>query len=294
MEEVAEGIYRVEVRMPKVDVIFATYLIPGTQGVIVEPGPAAATSSIQEAMQQLGMEEVAYIIPTHIHLDHAGASGSLTRLFPQARVVVHPRAVSHAVNPSRLIESTRMSFGNDFESTFGHTLPIPESQIIAPQDGETVSPNGRRLQFIYSPGHANHHIAILDEKTQGLFCGEALGIPLRWAKSSPVPIAAPPSFDMDAYLETMEKLREFSLRLLFYSHDGTGDHPDELIPTAAENTRVFGSIILQALRKGGKSKAITRRIKAYLSRHLGASGEGVDIDMSVEGFIFYFTKNGMV
>ena len=294
MEEVAEGTYRLEVRIPRVASIFAVYLIHETREVIIEPGPAATLPSIQEAMKQLGMKELAYIIPTHIHLDHAGAIGSLAQLFPQAKVLVHPLAAKHAVNPSRLIESTRMSYGDDFEVSYGPVLPVPESQVKIPEDGEIISIDGRELQFIYAPGHATHHMAIFDRKTRGLFCGEALGMPLPGAESSPIPMAAPPSFDIEVYLETIERLRKFSPRILFYSHNGVGNKPEELISKAVENTKIFGDIILKALRSGETTKAVNHRIQEYISRHLGASGEGVEMEMVVDGFIFYFKKKGLV
>jgi glyoxylase-like metal-dependent hydrolase (beta-lactamase superfamily II) len=294
MEEVAEGTYRLEVRIPQVKSIFAVYLIDEGKGVVIEPGPTATTPSIQEAMKQLGMKELVYIIPTHIHLDHAGAIGNLARLFPQAKVVVHPLAAKHAVNPSRLIESTRMSFGDDFEVYYGPVLPVPESQVKTTEDGETISIDSRELQFIYAPGHATHHMAIFDEKTRGLFCGEALGLPLLGAESSPIPMAAPPSFDIDVYLETMERLRRLNPRILFYSHDGVGSQPEELIPKAAENTRIFGDIILKELKMGETTEAINHRIREYITHHLGASGEGVEMEMIVDGFIFYFKKKGLL
>jgi len=294
IEEVAEKTYRLEVLIPKVDSIFTVYFIHEAKGVVIEPGPTLTIPSIQEAMKQLGMKEPAYIIPTHIHLDHAGAIGSLAQLFPQAKVVVHPLGAKHAVNPSRLIESTRMSFGNDFEVYYGPILPVPESQIKIPEDGETISIDGREFQIIYAPGHAAHHMVILDRKTRGLFCGEALGTPLPGAESSPIPMAAPPSFDIEVYLETMERLRGLSPRILFYSHDGVGSQPEELISTAAENTRIFGDIILKALRNGETTEAVNHHIREYISRHLGASGEGVELEMIVDGFIFYFKKTGLV
>ncbi len=293
MEEVAEETYRLEVRIPTVDVIFAVYFIRETKGVIVEPGPAAGTPLIQEAINKLGMKEIAYIIPTHIHLDHAGAAGGLAQLFPRAKVIVHPQAAKHAVNPSRLIESTKMSFGDGFEDTFGTTLPVPESQINIPEDGEVISIDGRRLQIIHAPGHAPHHMTIFDEKTRGLFCGEALGAPLVGAESSPIPIAAPPSFDMDVYLATMENLRRLNPRILFYSHNGIGHQPDKLISKATENTKIFGDIILEALKRGETNETVRQRIREYITRNLGVNAEGVDVDMSVEGFIFYFNKKGL-
>jgi len=294
MEEVAEKTYRLEVPIPKVDAIFAVYFICETKGVVVEPGPTATIPSIQEAMKQLGMKELAYIMPTHIHIDHAGAIGSLSQLFPHAKVVLHPLGAKHAVNPSRLIESTKMAFGDDFEDFYGLILPVSESQVETPSDGETIAIDGRELQLIYTPGHAPHHIAIFDRKTRGLFCGEALGLPKQGAELSPLPAAAPPSFDIEVYLKTMERIRQLRPRILFYSHDGIGRKPKELIPTAIENTKIFGDIILKALREGETTEAIDYRIRDYISSHLGINVEGMDMGMTVRGFIFYFKKKGLV
>ena len=293
MEKVAEETYQLEVQIPKVNVIFTAYFIREASGVVIDPGPTATLPSIQEAMKQLGMEGLGYIILTHIHMDHAGGTGNLVQLFPQAKVVVHPVGAKHVINPSRLIESTRMSYGNDFEVSYGPILPIPKSQVKIPEDGETISVDGRELQIIYAPGHANHHMAIFDRKTRGLFCGEALGTPLQGAESSPIPLAALPSFDIDVYLETIERLRRLSPRILFYAHGGVGNQPEELISKAAENTRVFGDIILKALRNGETTKAITHRIREHVSSHLGASGKGIEMEMIVDGFIFYFKKKGL-
>jgi len=293
MEEVAAGIYRIEAEIPKVDSVFAVYLIREGKGAIIEPGPTAILPAILEAMQRLGMKEAGYIIPTHIHLDHAGAAGNLSRLFPQAKVMVHPKGAKHLIDPSRLIESSRMAFGDDFEVLYGPILPVAESQVKTPEDGEVLAINDRKLRFIYAPGHAPHHMAILDEKTMGLFSGEALGAPLRGAASSPIPMAAPPSFDIEVSLETMERLRQLRPRLLFYSHDGVGTRPDELISAAEENTRVFGDIILKSLQAGQSRPEITREIREHISRNLGVSGEGVELWMIVAGFIAYFQKKGL-
>ncbi len=288
MEEVAERTYRLEVLIPKVDIIFAVYFIHEAKGVVIEPGPTSAIPLIQEAMKQLGMKELTYIIPTHIHIDHAGATGSLARLFPHAKVVLHPVGAKHAVNPSRLIESTKMAFGDDFEDCYGPILPVPESQVKVPRDGETISTDGRELQIIYTPGHAPHHIAIFDRKSRGLFCGEALGLPKPGAELWPLPVAAPPSFDIEVYLKSMERLRELRPRILCYSHDGIGREPEELISRAAENTKIFGNIVLKALRRGETTEAIDHRIREYISSSLGINVKGLDVEMTIKGFIFYF------
>ena len=284
IEEVAENTYRLEVLIPKIDTVFAVYLIRDEKGVLLEPGPTSTIPSIQQAMRQLGMKDLAYIIPTHIHMDHAGASGSLTQLFPQAKVLLHPRGAKHIIDPSRLIEGTRMVFGDDFEDIYGSMLPVPESQVETPGDGEKISINERELQIVHSPGHAPHHLAVFDHRTKGLFSGEALGLPVPGAKMSPLPAAAPPSFDMEEYLESMAKLRKLHPRIIFYSHDGVGKNPEQLISQAAENTKMVGDIILKTLREGHGTEAVRSKLQQSI---------GVVDEMLLMGFILYFQKKGL-
>ncbi len=125
LKEVADGIYHFEASLPVMTSPFTVYLIKETQGVLIEPGPASLVPLIQEAMKQLGMKELAYIIPTHIHVDHAGGAGKLAQLFPRAKVMVHPAGLKHAVDPSRLIESTKSVFGPDFEAGSGLSSLCP-------------------------------------------------------------------------------------------------------------------------------------------------------------------------
>ncbi|MFC1906915.1 MBL fold metallo-hydrolase [Chloroflexota bacterium] len=293
IQSVVDKIHRLQVKLPAIEWPSTVYLIDVGRGVLVEPGPTAAVPAIQEAMKQLGMRELEYIIPTHIHLDHAGGMGSLAQLFPQAKVLLHPKAVRHVVDPSRLIESTRMSFGDDFEAYYGVFLAVPEAQVKAVEDGETFSINGRTLQIIHTPGHAPHHIAVFDRETGSLFCGEALGLPVQGDESSPRPAAAPPAFDMDVYLESMEKLRRLNPRILCYSHVGVGREPDKLIGEAAENTRRWGDIVMHALKQGEDTAGIERLLREEIHSHLGVTVDKIE-SPTLEGFIFYFKKNGLV
>ena len=296
IEEVADRIYRLETPLPGIDDPFTVYLIRQPKGILIEPGPATAIPPILEEMKHLGMKELAYVIPTHIHLDHGGAIGKLAELFPRAKVVIHPQAVKHTVDPSRLIQSTRMAFGDDFEVRYGPLLPVPRSQIKVPEDEEIISIDGRKLQIIYAPGHAPHHIAIFDHKTRSLFCGEALGVPSYRGESFTLPVAAPPSFDMEVYLETIERLRGLQPRVLLYSHRGVGREPEELISSTAENVRIFGNMILKALKEGETPEAIERTIKQYVSTRYGVRAEEVYsmYSMTVDGYTLYFRSKGLV
>ena len=294
IREVAEKIYRIQVKIPEVFSAFTVYFVHEAKGVVIDPGPAYSIPSIQEAMRKIGIKELSYIIPTHIHMDHGGATGSLTRLFPAAKVIVHPLGAPHLIEPSRLIKGTKMSYGDDFEDLYGPILPVSKSRIKTPEDGQRISANGIELQINYAPGHAKDHITILDRKTMGLFCGEALGMRTKSARSSPLPNAAPPGFDMEAYIESINRLRELKPRLLFYAHDGVGRNPEELISRLSENTNTFGNIILGALRKGEAADFIDHKIQQYLSTHFSIDMKDLDTRTSVEGFIFYFKKKGIV
>jgi glyoxylase-like metal-dependent hydrolase (beta-lactamase superfamily II) len=295
IKEVADRIYRFETGLSAMTSLFTVYLIKESQGVVIEPGPAALVPGIQEAMSKLGMKDLAYIIPTHIHVDHAGGAGKLAQLFPAAKVVVHPAGVKHAVNPSRLIESTKTVFGDDFEAGFGPILPVPESQIKSVTDGEIVKVDGRELQIIYAPGHAPHHIVIFDRSVKGIFCGEALGIPGGEGDRILLPAVAPPSFDQEIYLETMEKLRKLNAQVLFYAHGGVVGHDaDKLITQAEENTRILGDIILNALKEGGTNEDVTRRIREYASRRFAMTLTDMDLALTIGGYEVYYKKKGIL
>jgi glyoxylase-like metal-dependent hydrolase (beta-lactamase superfamily II) len=114
LEAVAEETYRLEGKITGVDAVFAIYFIKDGDGAIIEPGPAVLAPVIEQAAGKLGIRKPRYIIPTHIHLDHAGGLGRLAEVFPETEIVLHPQGAKHMVEPSRLIRSTRMAFGDDF------------------------------------------------------------------------------------------------------------------------------------------------------------------------------------
>jgi glyoxylase-like metal-dependent hydrolase (beta-lactamase superfamily II) len=293
LELVADGIYRLEEQIPGVNAVFAVYFIQDGDGAIVEPGPAVLVASIQKAAEELGLSQPIYIIPTHIHLDHAGGVGKLAKLFPQTRIVVNRQGAKHIIEPSRLIKSTRMAFGDDFESIFGPILPVPESRLKVVKNGERFAVGSRELLIVNVPGHAAHHIAIFDSKTRGLFCGEALGL-IYGPGYPPLPAVAPPSFDLELYLNNMESLKALEPRLLFYSHGTVADEPEKLINTAMENTKLVGDFILRDLKMGKSDEAIISHVGDYLIKHFKAPLDEYELMSNVNGYIHYFRKKGLV
>ena len=294
IEEVAEATYRLETILPGADYTFSVYLIRETGGVLIEPGPASMVPYIQEGMKQLGIRSLSFIIPTHIHLDHGGGTGRLAELFPHASVVLHPRGAKHLADPSRLIEGTKMAYGDDFELAYGPILPVPEPQIRVPADGEMIGINGRQLQIVYAPGHALHHIAVYDRKTGGLFCGEALGLPVPGSENTALPSVSAQDFYLDLYLETIQKLKKLEPRVLFYSHDGGVKETGELISGLEDSTQILGDVILEGLRNGEPTESIERRIQELLSSRLGVRTKAMSMKTTILGFTAYFRKKGLI
>jgi glyoxylase-like metal-dependent hydrolase (beta-lactamase superfamily II) len=288
--EVAEEVYRFETPISFAEYKPTVYLIREPQGVLVEPGPSATVSTIQEAMEQLGMKDLAYIIPTHIHMDHAGGAGALAQLFPQSRVVVHPRGLKHAVEPSRLIDSVKMVWGENFEDHFGPIVPVVESRIKAADDGEIITASSRELQIFYAPGHAPHHIVIFDRKVEGIFCGEALGLP-----EYQMPTVAPMSFNLETYLASIERLQQLGLgaKMLFYSHGSVEKDPDMLMARAAENARAIGDMVLQGLKHNESPGDIGRRVGEHVAGRYGLHVDQRGLDVTVAGYRLYFESKGL-
>jgi glyoxylase-like metal-dependent hydrolase (beta-lactamase superfamily II) len=235
------------------------------------------------------MKNLSYIIPTHIHVDHGGGAGAMAKLFPVARVVAHPRGARHLASPERLVESTKLVWGQDFEQTLGPIIPIPESQLKAVEDGETILLGDRELRIIHALGHSSHHIVILDRKLNGLFCGEALGLP-----GHQLPPIAPLSFEQDTYVATIERLRRLRFDALFYSHGTTERDSGRLMSRALENARVYGNMILEEAGKGNAPEEIMRLVGDDFHRRFDQRLATGDLEILVAGYTIYFKSKGML
>ena len=292
IEEIAEETYRLETQIPGLNTIFSVYFIKDEHSVLIEPGPAAIIPAIQEVVKEYALNNLEYIIPTHIHLDHAGGMGSLLQLFPEAKGVVNPKSVEHVVDPSRLIKSTKMAFGEEFENIYGKIIPISQSRLKIVQDNESITIGSRKLIFLHTPGHAPHHIAIFDEETRGLFCGEALGLIYK-PGAPPLPAVTPPSFDPDVYLANMVRLKELHPKLLFYSHGGLGDDPEKLISSVIENTKIFGDAVLRAFKLERKEETVIQNIGDFINDRFGFRMDEYELGSNVRAYLHYFKKKGI-
>ena len=287
--EVADRTYRIEARPPGSPFTYSVFFISEGGGAIIEPGPAVMVPAIREAVSKLGMTRVDYVIPTHIHVDHGGAIGTLVDVFPKVRIVLNERGARHAIDPERLIRSTRMSFGDGYESIFGPILPVPTSRIQVVRDGDKLAIGARELLVLETPGHAPHHVSLLDTSTGGLFCGEALGLMYRRG-DPPLPAVTMPNFDPEVYLNDMRRLRGLKHAALFYSHLGISRDPDKAIQAAIENTIAFGLIVREAVAGETTEEEVLGRVAKEVLERFGVKLSDYELASNTRAFVDYYSR----
>jgi glyoxylase-like metal-dependent hydrolase (beta-lactamase superfamily II) len=200
------------------------YLIDAPRPALVEAGPARSTPVWLRALGELGIApgDLAYIIVTHIHLDHAGGVGTLLPHAPAARVVVHRRGARHLTDPARLVAGAREVLVDKLEAYFGLPEPVPEARLLVPEPGDDLDlGGGHRLRFFDAPGHARHQHMILDAGAGCLFSGDELGSRfVDIAGDYVLPDTAPNQFDPDAMLRSADLLRTLRPEAVLFSHFG--------------------------------------------------------------------------
>ena len=268
------------------------YFLDDTMPVLIDPGSGTAAAELLEGAALLGidLQKLSYIIPTHIHLDHAGGAGYLAQRLPKPKVVLHPKGATHLTDPSVLVRGARLIFGQDFEQSLGPVVPIPQERVHVVSDGEVIRLGNRELKVIYSPGHAVHHIALLDSLTEGLFCGDALGFLSESIPDVPFPVGLSP-FDPQAYVRTIDKLAALKPKVVFYAHHGPRTEVDQLIGKVKEVCLAFDDIIRKSIEAGEDDQQISQRILDYSSGLAQQAELPVFARVGISGYIQYYRNH---
>lgn len=232
MEEIAPGVRMIDTLLAGWTGVTAAYLVTGDAPALVDTGARTSAQAVRDALaaESLGPDDLRWIVLTHVHLDHCGATGILAHAYPRARVVVHVRGARHLAEPGRLVAGTAAVHGARW-SLYGGLDPTPADRIDAAEDGHVVDlGGGRRLRMVATPGHARHHMAVLDEATGTVMTGDALG--LRFHGAGAYPALPPPEVDPPAGQASLDRLEELRPTVLCPAHFGPVPDPGAAIADA--------------------------------------------------------------
>lgn len=240
--------------------VTASYLLHGESAAVVDPGARTSAQAVRDALAAAGVgpDDLRWIVLTHIHLDHCGATGILAGAFPHARVVVHRRGVRHLVDPSRLVAGT-VAVHRERWSLYGGLDPTDETRIDAADDGHAIDlGGGRRLRLLETPGHTRTHMAVVDERTGTVLAGDALGLRLR--NAGPYPTLPPSDIDPPAGRRSLARIRELAPPVVAVSHFGPVPDPQEALDAADEQLATVESVALAAPDRAALQAALEARM----------------------------------
>lgn len=247
---------------------------------LVDTGTSFSIPGVVASLEHknIAIEDVAYVILTHIHLDHAGGASECMRIFPNAKLVVHPRGASHMANPARLVAGAMGVYGEaEFKRVYGDIHPIDANRIIEAHDESRIDLNGRSLLFLDTPGHARHHNCIFDERSQSFFTGDTFGVSYREFDVNGLefvfPTTSPVQFDPAAAHASVDRIMSYQPRyayLTHYSQIGNLAHHAESLHELID---AHVAIAQHARDKGAERQAIiSEALGTLLSHRLSEHG----------------------
>ena len=304
ISEVADKIYEIkpEGRGYEVFPLCTVYLVVDEKTALVEVGSSVQIPDILDAVSRLGydIKELTYIIPTHVHSDHAGGAGHLAQLLPRTRVVAHPKAARLLADQSiinRMLHNRKAVFGDNADERFGGMRAIAEERFVLVKDGADIDLGERQLTAIHTPGHDPNHLCFMDSKTRGLFCGDALGGYFSEIKSKA--LSCVPGSDPELIVQSIKKLRQLNPALLFFSHGETSADASRIIQVALTDEGQGAETALKALQGGEDQEKIARRLAGILAKESVLTAEELlafpyFTTLTVEGYRQSFKRKNLI
>jgi glyoxylase-like metal-dependent hydrolase (beta-lactamase superfamily II) len=259
----------------------AAYLLAAERPTLVETGPTTSVEPVVAALGRLGIGagDLANVVVTHIHLDHAGGVGRLRDRFPGATVFVHELGARHLADPARLVASATRLYGQtQMAAVFGAVDPVPSERLASLSDGDRIDLGGRELLVDHTPGHASHHAALTDTATGAVFTGDALGIHV---PDLPVlrPATPPPDVDVEAAIASIERIRRRARSVLLFAHFGPIVEVDRTCDLAIERIRAWATAVRDELRRTDDPDEIAARLEEEARRDIETGAEAsLDLD----------------
>jgi len=243
--------------------------------VLIDPGPGSTLETLRQQLMAHGLTvgELEAIWLTHIHMDHAGASGALVRENPRLPVYVHKVGAPHMADPSKLMASALRLWPNDLHTLFGEMLPVPAENLRVLEGGETLTLGARKIEVVYTPGHASHHVSYFDQQEGVAFVGDTAGVRIE-GNSYVMPATPPPDIDLEIWEKSFEAILERKPSRLFLTHFGFSENPAEHIVRFRERLHHWAALAEKSVRSATSDEAATQTFvaatKAEIAENLPA------------------------
>ncbi len=249
------------------------------RAAFVDTGTTPSLPRLMNALVDCGVsaEDVDYIFLTHIHLDHAGGAGALLQELPNATVVVHPSGASHLAEPARLEAGTRAVYGDaKFRRLYQEIVPIDPDRIRTVAEGDQIELGGARFDFLHTPGHALHHVSIVDHQANAVFAGDTFGISYRALDTRRgafiFPATTPVHFDPDAAHASIERLISLRPDAIYLTHYSQVTELERLAENLHSDLVAFVEIAHRCANNPDRSREIANLMRAYLGARLDEHG----------------------
>ena len=306
MIDYKNGIYAVDSDYVR-PILDAIHLIEDSGEVaIVDCAHNDSWPQVEAALAKIGRkpEDVRWLILTHVHLDHAGGAGFYMSKLPNAKLIVHDRGARHMIDPSKLYAGVEVVYGKDTaKKLYGDLLPIPETRVQIGQHGDTLALGQRTLEILDTPGHARHHISIVDHAAKGIFSGDTFGLSYREldvdGKAFIFPTTTPVNFEPDAMHESIELMRSFKPSGIYLTHYSQVTEVEKLADDLHRHIDAFVDMTNKATGQGdARKQAIEAAMTDYLLREVRAHGctlrdEEIkaifktDLDLNAQGLAYW-------
>ena len=267
---------------------------------LVDPGPGSTLENLRQELRARGISvnDLDAILLTHIHLDHAGATGALVRENPRLAVYVHKVGTPHMIDPSKLLASAARLWPNDLQRLFGETLPVPAKTLRILEGGETLTLGARKIEVVYTPGHASHHVSYFENVEGVAFVGDTAGVQIE-GNGYVMPATPPPDIDLGIWDASFAAILERKPARLFLTHFGYSEKPAEHIAQFRDRLHRWAAKTQEIIRTAGSESAALETfmaaMRADIAKHV--SSEEVDhyvltagLNLSFLGLARYLRK----
>ncbi len=285
------------------EVIGSYLLAGGNELAVIDPGPGSAVESLLASIREAGFdpEDVTHLIATHVHLDHAGGTGTLVKQMPGAQVYVHRKGAPHLVDTAKVVASASRIFGDRMQLLWGEIESTPQERLHILDGGEILYVAGRRLEVHYAPGHAVHHVIFFDVHSGELFAGDVAGVRLPGIDYIRPP-TPPPDLDLEAWSDSIDLVKRLRPDVLYIGHFGAVKHDlSEHLERLRTKLYSWGDFVLGAMRdrKGepGIITMLTEHTEPELLQAAGGDRRALDryeiatnYQMTVQGYMRYWKK----